>query len=311
MPEVVVDAAYTGASYIPKLVQSGTMAMLDLDGTMASGDPDPSEREVRDRIGVRELLKSKGVVAGAITARTAGLTLSSAAYQASETLHKAEWPPKWGVDPETHERTNVPLEHVPFFTGCLDWDFTGSFGGPIVIKNGRGYKVDQQYYNLLRFDTNDEELAQRREAWRHLMQEFLFDYLGEFKDYMSKLERLSNYAGGITDSAPLAFRYQFDFFGLAGLEAMKKMAEIIERLRSEGNPLAIRINIVDESKPHPTDPGKSKYTLYLIPWNATKEKMVHRVFSQSVMAAGYEVKNTRLFYAGDTFTDLRAGLYAG
>jgi hypothetical protein len=91
---------------------------------------------------------------------------------------------------------------------------------------------------------------------------------------------------------------------------MKALQTIIELERAT-NSLAMRIAMVDESKLHPSDPAKNKYVLYLIPWGARKEKMIHRLFSESARAAGRKTGELRLFYAGDTPTDLRAGLYAG
>jgi hypothetical protein len=314
---VVVDKAYLKAAYLSKLQKTGVMFMTDIDGTMTSGKKDQTkeqfQKELDDRKSVRSFLDEKGVVLGAVTARTCSLTLSSDAFDASPTLKTAEYPTRWGIDPATQKRTRIPLEEVDYFVGCLNFDFTGSFGGPTIVKNGSGYLLDQTYYDNLTYDYIKKVPGGDvvREPWRHVVNEFLYDYLGAFKENMSKLERLTNYDNGLTDSAPLAFRYQFDFYGRKGFEAIQEMRNIIEEQRAGGNTLAIRINVVDESKPHPTDPEKSRYTLYLIPWNAAKENMVNRIFSQSVAAAECSVQDTKLFYAGDTMTDLRSGLYAG
>ena len=308
--------AYERASYLDKLKATGTIVLTDLDGTMATGQEYPSQKELKDRRNVRALLKERGVVAGAVTARTVSLTLSSKEYEASETLHTVEYAPRWGIDKATGKRISVPLEEVPFFDSCLDFDFTASFGSVIAIKNGHGYIVDMPYYELLKYDYDRSvNTVIDREPWRHAMREFIYHELSEFKKYESKLEKASNYRGGVTDSAPLHFRYQYDFVGSEGLAAMVRMKTIINEaaynVGSARYDVLLRIKMVDESKPHPTDPELSRYTLYLIPWGATKEKMIHRLFSQSVAAAGCEVKDTRLFYAGDTLTDLRTGLWAG
>jgi hypothetical protein len=311
------QTAYERASYLSKLKETETIVLTDLDGTMTSGEECPSQKELDDRRNVRKLLENKGVVTGAVTARTVSLTLSSTAYQASETLRTIEYAPRWGVDKVTGKRISVPLEEVPFFDSCLDFDFTASFGSAIAIKNGQGYMVDMPYYDLLRYDYDRSHTpgGVDREPWRHAMREFIFYELSEFTKYMSPLERTTNYRGGLTDSAPLHFRYQFNFIGREGLEAMMRLKTVIDVARqkvgSDRYDVALRIKMVDESKPDLKDPEKSKYTLYLIPWGGTKEKMIHRVFSHSVKAAGSEVKDIRLFYAGDTLTDLRAGLYAG
>src|SRR6185437_2225035 len=199
-----VQTPYDCASYLLKLKENKTIALTDLDGTMTSGDELPSDKELEDRTNVRELLVKKRVVTGAVTARTASLTLSSKSFAESESLRKAEYPPKWGKDPLTNIRTRVPLEEMRFFNGCLDFDFTASFGSVIVVKNGHGYKVDQEFFNLLRYDyiNKEPDSEVEREPWRHVMQVFLSsEKMRPYQKYMSKLEDPSNYYAGITDSA--------------------------------------------------------------------------------------------------------------
>ena len=316
--EVRSKSAYEHASYLSKLKATGTIVLTDLDGTMTTGVENPSDLELEDRLKVRRLLDCRGVVAGAVTARTVSLTLSSREYQESETLHTVEFAPRWGVDKTTGKRISIPLEEVPFFNWCLDWDLTASFGSVIAIKNDNGYMVDMPYYQLLKYDydrsTNSKGVIDR-EPWRHAMSEFTKYELADFVQYESRLERAVNYRGGLTDSAPLHFRFQYNFVGSEGLKVMMRLKEVIDTARQNSNAdrydVALRIKTVDESKPDLNDPEKSRYTLYLIPWGARKEKMINHLFSQSVAAAGLEAKETRLFYAGDTLTDLRAGLYAG
>jgi hypothetical protein len=303
------EGPYVKASYIPKLQQTGVMALTDLDGTMTMGDANPSSKELSDRASVRELLERKGVVTGAVTARTCALTLSSGAYSASPSLRKVELPPKWGIDPETKKRVYIPLEDIPFFDSCKDFDITASFGGFIIVRNGHGYEVDTDYENLLRFDHAKGRI--KPEPWRLAMLSLLYERLGEFQPFMSKLESRLNYDLGLTDSAPLDFRFQFDFEGSSGLEAMIKLKTIIADMATAGHSVAVRIKMVDESKPNLLNPEKSRYTLYLIPWGARKETMIKRLFEESVKAAKRSVKSTRLLYTDDTLTGLRAGLWVG
>jgi len=308
------QVAYEQAVYLNRLRETKTMVLLDIDGTIATGAEEPSEQELSDRWAVRKLLNDTGVVAGAVTARTASLTLSSEAFAASETLRAREFPPKSGMDPMTGKRMRIPLEEKRFFDGCLNFDLTASFGSVIIVNCGQDYMVDEEFYQLLRHDyvNRDPDNVVEREPWRHVMQVFLSsEKLRPFMRFQSKLEDPDNYYDGVTDSAPLNFRYQYNFEGPEGLEMMRELKGVLDDLRFNGHRVALRINRVDESKPDLNDPSKSRYTLYLIPWNGSKEKMVNRLFSQSVRAAGIAVKDTKLLYAGDTLTDLRAGLWAG
>lgn len=307
--DVEGEGPYARASYIPKLQKTKVMALHDLDGTLTDGEGLPSGRELSDRAAVRQLLEERGVVAGAVTARTCGLTLSSKKYRASTELSVLEPPPHWGVDKKTSKHVYVPLEEVDYLRHCLDWDLTAGFGSRIIVKNGARYKVDRDYENLLQYDYAMGKI--NPDPWRHAMLAFLFEALPNAGQFMSKLDNRFNYDRGVSNVAPLDFRFQFQFEGQEGLERMKEIKATIDSARVAGNPLAVRIAMVDESRVHRTDPEQNRYTLYLIPWGARKEKMIHRLFSQSAKAAGMETRNLRLLYAGDTMTDLRSGLWAG
>ncbi|MDB5225109.1 MAG: hypothetical protein JWL87_61 [Candidatus Adlerbacteria bacterium] len=309
MTDVVGDP-YGKASYIPKLKESGIMVLTDLDGTFTTGDKIPSSNELNDRAAVRQLLLDRGLVAGAVTARTPALTMSSSVYQASKKLGFLEPEPKWGVEQVTGRRVPVPLEGVSFFDHSLDWDVSAGFGSGICLRNGHGYMVDHNYFDLLKHDAAKKG-ASKPEPWRLSMLAFLADTFPEAGEYMSPLENRSNYEQDLTDVAPLEYRFQLDFKGSSGLAQMNALVSAIERKKSEGHSVALRIALVDESRPDRNNPENSKYTLYLIPWGARKEKMINRLFSESAKAAGRPTKDLRLFYAGDTLTDLRAGLWGG
>lgn len=317
MTDTAGEGPYARAAYIPKLQQTGIMAFLDLDRTLTNGgDGDPPEQEVADRAMVRQILDSQDAVVGAVTARTCSLTLSSAQYNESPELRRLEPRPRWGIDPTTRKHVYVPIETVPYFAHCIDFDFTASFGGYVIVKNGSGYKVDHDYARQLRFDhakrkdREGNEIA-NPDPWQLLMLQFVVDKLTRFAPYMSKLAARRNYETGVTNVAPLEFRYQFEFVGSEGYRLMQELQQVIELERMASNPAAVSIATVDESRPNDADPEQSRYTLYLVPWNARKEKMIHRVFSQSAKVAGRKTKDCRLFGAGDSPTDLRAGLWAG
>lgn len=309
MNDIPQQAPYLGAAYIPKLQRTGIIAFTDIDGTLTSGEANPSDRELADRRDVRALIAKKGIVAGAVTARTCTLTLSSASYEASAEIRELEPPPHWGVDAVTKKRVFVPLETLPFFEGCLDMDFTAAFGGHIIVRNGAGYKVDHEYRALLRYDHARGKA--NADPWRHSMLAFLVEKCPWVCAHFSKLESRINYDRGVTDVAPLDYRYQLEFEGMEGLAAMRRLQELLATELVEGHPIAQRIFTVDESRVVENDPEKSRYVLYLVPWGARKEKMIHQVFTRSVAAAQMRPVDVRLYYAGDTLTDLRAGLYAG
>jgi hypothetical protein len=177
------------------------------------------------------------------------------------------------------------------------------------VRNGHGYVVDREYDNLLKYDYAQGK--QNALPWRHAMLAFLVDLYPGIRKHGSVLKSIVSYENGETNVAPLDYRLQFSFEGEEGLEEMRKLQQLIEDERVKGNPLAVRIATVDESHPH-EDPAKSTYTLYLVPWGAQKERMLNWVVGRLAAASGRDsTRDLRVFYAGDTLTDLRAGLYGG
>lgn len=309
MDTEVGEGPYARASYIAQLQKTRTMVLTDLDGTLTSKGVNPSDVELADRAEVRRLLEQQGVVAGAVTARTCGLTLSHKAFVGSKELCAVEPPPHWHFDPHTKKYSHVDLAEVPHFKHCLDWDLTASFCSRIIVRNGSGYRVDKDFEVSLRYDYASDTV--NPEPWRQAVTMFLgLNCSHLLAEHLSVLESRSNYDQGKANVAPLEFRFQFDFFGPEGLAAMQALKGIIKQKAEAGDQLARRIAMVDESRIEVL-PTESRYTLYLVPRDGTKEKLVHRMYSQSLNAAGLSSTECRLYYAGDTLTDLKTGLYAG
>jgi hypothetical protein len=306
------------------------MVLTDLDGTFASADIQPSAQELSDRAEARRLLDEQGYVAGVVTARTPALTMSHNAYQASKELGFDEEEPHWGR--KDGKRCYEPLENVSFFAHCLDWDVVLGFGAGIFPRNGHGYLVDDEYDLILNYDYSAENPKVRRQIrefvrgtikgleeggllpWREAAMLFLLEAWPQARHHLAEIESLPNYKNGETDVAPLKYRIQLNFnAGNGGVAKLRELKDAIYRYQVDPQFLtriAMRMELVDESKPSEVV-EQSKYTLYLVPKAACKERMINRYLRQSCAAAGLDPKDVRLFYAGDTPTDLCAGLYAG
>lgn len=304
---------YATCLALPKLKETRTMVLTDQDGTNTVNSSDVySEREIDDRRRAEEIQEKKGVVTGSVSARTLGLMLSEKMRVASVQTHSYnEPPPRWGKD-ALGRHVYVDPAAVPFFKHSLDRDISAGFGSGIIMRNGTGYMVDWEYDDYLNYDYIAGEVkAGSPQRWRDAVLAALVQVYPEFKEHLSPIEYRSNYEKGITNVAPLRYRVQFSFEGVHGLVRMQKLMQILEEARVAGNRLLQRVMTVDESHPNRADPEKSRYTLYLIPWGAQKERMINWLVGRSAKAAGLNTRDLRLFYAGDTLTDLRAGLYAG
>jgi hypothetical protein len=295
-----------------KLSQTGTIVLSDQDGTRTYNSTHVhSAKELKDRAAECELTQKKGVVTGTVSARTLGLTISEAARLASRKYGFDEPEPRWRKT-KTGRYTYVDPAKVPFFRDSLDRDISAGFGSGIILRNSEGYMVDWEYDYLLNHDHQAGNPEKPNPMpWRQALFGLLVELFPLVHEHLAPIEYLSNYEKRLTNVAPLRYRIQLIFKGKEGLEKMKQLQEVIQEKTIEGNRLLQRIAMVDESHPKPNDPEHSVYTLYLIPYAARKENMINWLVGRCAKAAGMETKNLKLFYAGDTLTDLRAGLYGG
>lgn len=303
---------YAACVAAAKLRETRTMVLTDQDGTNTVNSTDVhSVEEIDDRRRAEEIQDKKGVVTGSVSARTLGLMLSEEMRLASHAHGFNEPPPLWGKD-ASGRHVYVDPAQVPFFKHSLDRDISAGFGSGIIMRNGSGYMVDWDYDDFLNYDYVAGEMKQGSPVpWRDAVLAALIRVYPEFKEHLSPIEYRSNYEKRITNVAPLRYRVQFSFEGVSGLKRMRELMQILEDERVAGNRLLQRIATVDESHPNRANPDKSRYTLYLIPWGAQKERMINWLVGRTAKAAGLKTSDLRLFYAGDTLTDLRAGLYGG
>lgn len=303
---------YAGALAVPKLKATRTMVLTDQDGTNTVNSSDVhSQEEIEGRRRAEEIQERKGVVTGSVSARTFGLMLSEKARVASQAHGYDEPPPRWGRD-ASGRHTYVDPAQVPFFRHSLDRDVSAGFGSGILLRNGSGYMVDWDYDDFLNYDYVAGEMREGSpEPWRQALLAALIRAFPKYRDTLSPIEYRSNYESGITNVAPLRYRVQFNFEGADGLMRMQALQRMLAEEAASGNRLLSRVATVDESHPNRSDPERSRYTLYLIPWGAQKERMINWLVGRSARAAGLQTRDLRLFYAGDTLTDLRAGLYGG
>lgn len=297
---------------VHKLRETKTMVLTDQDGTNTVNSSDVhSEQEIKDRRRAEEIQNNTGVVTGSVSARTLGLMLSEKMRLNSKAYGYNEPPPKWGKDAMGWHVYVDPAE-IPFFKHSLDRDVSAGFGSGILMRNGAGYMTDWEYDKLLNYDyTRGGTKEGSPEPWRQALFAAMMEVYPEFHEHLSPIEYGSNYEKGFTNVAPLRYRVQFTFKGVQGLERMQKLMHILEEQAIAGNRLLQRVASVDESHPCRIEKDASRYTLYLIPWGAQKERMINWLVGRTARAAGLKTSDLRLFYAGDTLTDLRAGLYGG
>lgn len=303
---------YEGGAFIPKLQKTKTVVLSDQDGTNTVNSFEVhSAQELEDRKSAEGVQEEKGVMTGSVSARTLGLMLSERMRKASLVHGYSEPEPRWAKE-ASGRYVYIDPANVPFFNHSLDRDVSAGFGSGIIVRDGVGYKVDWEYDDFLNYDYIAGEIAKGSpEPWRTALLTALVNIGSAFQQHMSPMEFRSNYEKGITNVAPLRYRVQFDFKGTEGLERMRELQHAIQEEAVGGNRLMQRVATVDESHPNRTNPELSRYTLYLIPWGAQKERMINWMVGRCAKAAGMETKDLRIFYAGDTLTDLRAGLYGG
>lgn len=314
----------------------------DFDKTQTTGDPKPGKQELSDRAAVVQQVADAGAVLACITARTPALAMSQESYLASVRHGYTEPPPRWRKD-SAGIYLEVDPATEPFFKHNVDWPIIGSFGRGILVKNGSGYRVDKGYEQLLDADIlnpdssvrserprSDDMWAPVRESetpspWRVAMMAFVFDKLQFAFENLAPIEISQNYVDGKTNVGPLPYRVQFNFSGPEGYRKMLEVKRTLEKEKHANNLFALRIFTVDESRIHPTDPAASDYVLYLVPWFGRKENMFNRMLSKMVEASGIlppgvhpgeepvkdAYESIKLFYAGDSPTDLKIGLNGG
>lgn len=327
---------------LSKFRTNQTLVVSDYDKTQTTGSLHPGEQELSDREAGVRIAEEHGAVLACITARTPGLAMSRRRYLESVALGYTEPPPRWHRDPVTRKFVEVDPAEEPFFRHNYDWPIIGSFGRGLLVQNGVGYRVDKGYEQMLdadvtnpdntvrktvvapsRFDREPVKETETPSPWRLAVMGFIYDHLQFALDNLADIEIGKKYYDGETNVAPLPYRVQFNFFGPKGYKRMVEIKRVLKEKKQANDPLARRLFTVDESRLN-ADPDKREYVLYFVPWCGRKENMFNRMLSQMVQASGIlpqgvqqaEVvaaayRSIKLFYAGDSPTDLRIGLLGG
>jgi len=309
-----------------------TLAVFDFDRTLTSGNKNPSQQELKDQEDVWSVVAQANAIDACISARSRAMMMSQKCYEASLAYGFDEPRPRLYKNAETNIFEYRDPATIPFFQNAVDRKIIASFGGGIMVKNGSGYRVDKAFEHMLERSVYDEEDAQLSvnptetthymdpkpvheievpSSWRLAAMTFVVSYCQEFRPFLSNLENKADYIEGKNDVAPLPFRLQFDFVGDQGFEAKEALDQIVREAKQKGDLFARRIRIIDESRINEKNPEQSRWTTYWVPWYGTKEYMFNRILTQSAAAAGYPASETELFYAGDSPTDLRIGLFGG
>ncbi len=288
-----------------------TLTVLDADGTMINGRNEASESELAARSAVRAYAKELGVTIIS-TARTSEMVMSNDSFRHSRENGFPRDTQKWGLD-ASGRHIAVPDDDEPFFKHLRDPDIINSFGVGIHVKHERGYREDEAYAPAMR-------------EWR-LHARSILRAIGAW-NYRAPIESAKNYRDGVTDVEPLPYRIQLNFeagkefetdvqayaemrrvrIALVELRDMMRKSVIPKGMVTHDLRLDVLVDmiIVDESHP-----DKGRYVIYLMPRKAPKHRAIEHIVASVAEAAGLEVRNLRLFVAGDTLTDLRSGLYAG
>lgn len=295
------EAVYSASDLAIKVRQTGQLAIFDLDGTY-TGPP-----EVRKSM--RRIAQEKGFGEVFGSARTPELMITEEYRQVSlENAGLRRPPPLCGEIKGSRKRRYQPLETVPLCEHLLNPDAVISFGVGNFVRAKGVYHWDEEYDRTLGYD------------WRSIVLSFLqmrVDPTGEMLQHLVPLDNEENYPQKLIDVAPLPHRIGFQFFGPNGLERKLELKRRITELQKcgqvvrngvviPGSPIAASIMMVDESHPE-----ASRYTLYLVPRQGTKEKAYNRLLRQTIAASGKRNDEIELFIAGDTLTDFKAGCYLG
>ncbi len=300
-----MEKGYESAAWLQKLRTTKTIVGLDMDDTIATDRDDPSDEQLEFRRLIRELLRSKGVVEVAQSMRTWELMLSSKAYNASPQIQQVRKVPKYAVvgTPQGLRQQYGTIEGFRRFDYCLDWDAILVPGNGIALRVGNEYIVDWEWDHILNHGYGLGTFSPR--PWRKSVRDFITGLYPKIEMFFAPMESEDNYHQGYCDVLTLQYRIQLDFLGADGFDQKEEFKRLLAAARDTSQ-IARRIKTIDES-----NPAKDKYTLYLVPWRGRKESLLNRYIKKASEASGSPTEQLTLVLAGDTLTDLRAGLYGG
>jgi len=284
---------YAHSAFIQKAKENRTIVFLDLDRTIASSLPTPTEFPIRNAI--RKLLEDMGAVVVFTTARAPEMGMSSGRFAASVALGFDRLPPLQGKNPDG-TRYYIPLESMPEFEGVLDPDVIHSLGGGIRGLFEEGYMPDSVFNDYPGTSWRSPRLAIIRD---------LDGGEGNIVQHMPLIENLNNYLESKADVMPLPYRIQFDFSGDDALNRMVKVKQQVREALKIYPAVARRTKFVDESRP-----AEGKFCFYLLAIKKTKAAALEHIVRNIVRAGKLDTSKLNIFVAGDALTDL-SSMFAG
>lgn len=283
-----IHSLYEGSKIIDDIRNTKHICCFDIDGTLTGGNEE-SLLEVRQRA------ERAGTLIFS-TARTPELCMSSTAYEASKS-HGFNRPEPHVPKNELGKRYFKPLELIEEFNGLLDPDAILSMGTGMFIRTGDGYAEDKSY--LAKLNVFPE--------WKAMALDLL-EYIdeGDVLKYLSKIEHPHMYETRDIDITSLPFRIQLDFPELElKMNVVNRIEEVAESYHVLSS-IARNCVFVDESNPE-----KGRYTVYLLPLEAPKEKGLEYFLSNCAFVSEVPLSEVSLLLTGDTLTDFKSGCIAG
>lgn len=294
---------YRGSPLALHAIPDLHLSFLDIDGTIASYSEQPSKAELEARREIREVLDKEGGVVFS-TMRTPELCMSEDAFRKSQVAGFNRQEPHCHVD-EHKKRCYKPLEELLKYTHNLDPHAISNVGTGIWIYKDGAYHPDLEFFSWYGVDN---------QQWKKNVMLLLenVDPDRALRSTFSDLEDPDNYNNGVVDVGPLECRFELKFKGSDYKEGVLWKEFVRQRLQASwrsGNPLAKvagSIELVDES-----NPAKGRFQLYLVPRRHTKEAAFNHILRQVCSEVGTSPKHFTTLSAGDTMTDLKAGLFSG
>lgn len=289
---------YHGSSLSKAVAASGgCFSAQDIDGTTASYAEAPPESELAAREETDAIAHELGGVMFN-TLRATEMCMSETLLKVSPEINRL--PPL--CLKEGNRRIYAPIESLERFKFNHSPHAIHSVGVGIAVENDGAYHIDGVFEKKLHKDAT---------RWRDRAFSLLpvldpDESLGLTRD-LPAIEFVENYHAGLADVTPLDYRIQLQHVGMDGEAWKAAVRKRLNELRMGKGPAAATartVRLVDESNPR-----LGRYVLYMVPFNGTKEKALSHVAHQLCWVHDCHISALQLCIAGDTMTDLWAGLY--
>ncbi len=246
------------------------IAFLDIDLTLTKNDS--FNQSIKD---VRSFLTKKGYIFAVATSRTEELMMSPEEYRLSKEKYGFSRPP--------------PKIFSPNAQGVLDADIIISSSGTKIFLHqvGGGYCEDETY---------QKQYSLPSPVWRNIILH-LIKKINQERELaqIAPHENEKNYQQGKTIIYPPDYRIQLFF---KNLDDKLEFCQKFTHLKTDAS-------IIDDS-----DPLNHEYTIYITPPGGNKKNAVNWLMGKICQQLSIESRLFRILFAGDSWPDLKMGLYA-